>query len=113
MNGILSLDESLEEKAYIFEIVAALSSVEIVVLSLFQKKQGSKPFDQREPITIKELSEEIALDSNLTQQICVGLSGKGLLHDYGLGRFDYKGPVNFIMTDYVNLIGRYLFSSEI
>lgn len=108
LNGIISDEETLEEKAYVFEMVAALLSIEIKILSIFQKKQGSDSFNERKPISTEKLAEEINLDYDRTQQICISLSGKGFLHDYGLGRFDYDGPVNFIITDYVNLIKKYL-----
>ena len=108
LNSVISDEETLAEKAYVFEMVASLLAVEIQILSILQKKQGNVSFNEREPISIESLAEETNLDYDRTQQICISLSGKGFLHDYGLGRFDYEGPINFIITDYVNLIGKYL-----
>ncbi len=89
-------------------MVASLLAVEIKTLSIIQKEQGNVSFNEREPISIETLAEKINLDYDRTQQICISLSGKGFLHDFGLGKWDYEGPVNFIITDYVNLIGKYL-----
>ena len=98
-NGVISNEETLAEKAYVFEMVASLLAVEIKILSIIQKRQGNVSFNEREPVSIETLAAEINLDYDRTQQICISLSGKGFLHDFGLGKWDYEGPVNFIITD--------------
>ncbi|MDI6789814.1 MAG: hypothetical protein QME44_03890, partial [Thermodesulfobacteriota bacterium] len=108
MNGLISSEETLEEKAYVFNVVSSLSVDEISVLSHMAKKQMHIEFQKRQPVTVDDVAQELNVSSHLSQQLCIGLAGKGLLHDHGLGRFDYKGPVNFVITDYVKLISKYL-----
>lgn len=101
LNGVLSDKETLEEKAYVFNIVSSLSVDEILVLSLLAGKQARHDFQKREPLTIKDIADQNHLSTQRSQQLCIGLAGKGLLHDYGLGRWDYDEPFKFVITDYV------------
>lgn len=108
INGVISNVETLEEKAYVFNIVSSLSIDEIILLASMVRRQGLHTFRDREPMTINDVAGQLGFTTHRSQQLCIGLSGKGLLHDYGLGRYDYAGPVKFVITDYVMLISKYL-----
>jgi hypothetical protein len=108
LNGLTSHDESLEEKAYVFNIVSTLSIDEILVISFMAGKQEQVDFQERRPVTVNDVAQQLNFSVHRSQQLCIGLAGKGLLHDYGLGRTDYEGPLNFVITDYVLLISKYL-----
>lgn len=108
INGIVGTKDTIEEKIYVFNIVASLSIDELTILRLMDEKQGNHNFMQREPVSIKEISSQLEFSIELSQQLCIALIGKGLLYDWGIGRMDYEGPVSFVVTDYVKLISKYL-----
>lgn len=108
INGMLSNEETLDEKAYVFSIVSSLSIDELKVLFLLAEKQAQQDFRGREPLSVNDVGEQIGLSISRSQQLCIGLSGKGLLHDHGLGKYGYKEPIRFVITDYVKLISKYL-----
>ena len=108
INGILREDKKIDEKIEVFESVSSLTEEQIVVLKFIYNFQHNNDFLQRKPVGITQLAEALGYDIIRMQQICISLQGKGLLHDYGVGKYNYPGPVNFVMTDYVSLLVSYI-----
>lgn len=99
-NDAASID-SIEE---VYNFIDQLSLAQIHILVFIYKRQGEKILDLRQPLTCYEIAKELKVDDERCRTLCIQMTGIGLLKDFGLGRFDYKGPEKFVITDFaVNL----------
>jgi hypothetical protein len=112
LNGILRREKSFDEKIEVFELVASLTEEQIKTLKYIYYQQAGIEFKQRKPAHIDELATALAVDRNRAQQICISLQGRGMLHDYGIGRYGYPGPVQFVMTDFLIILVSYIVAPE-
>jgi hypothetical protein len=104
LNGLIKSEIGIDEKHIVFETISELSTTEILILKYFFKRQCQVSFEKREPINADEIGKVLGIDNLIAQQYCLRLQGRGFLFDYGIGRFDYPGPINFIIMDNVSLI---------
>lgn len=111
-NGIIDKKDSLEIKANIFNLLSTLTEDDVRILKLIHEKQNSIPYKDRKGISKDFIAEELKIDADYTQQLCIALQGKGLLFDANIGWMDYNqglanGPCNFSMTNYVLVLAEY------
>jgi hypothetical protein len=113
LNGLLDVDRQSEEKTEIFKLAGTLTKDEILALKIFYDVQHMLELRERRPINIEQIAQALNMKIEFTQQICISLQSQGLLLDYGLGKYGYKGPVNFVMTDYAKLLVEYITEPKI
>jgi hypothetical protein len=109
--GMNNAETALSEDKNIMSLISSLTINEINILIFSVKKLGNISHkEQRESQeTLKRITlEEIVININISEeraiQSCMSLIGRGLFEDWGIGRFDYKGPRNFIINEYTKLI---------
>lgn len=112
LNGILRGEDSLDQKFEVFDLVSTLTEEQIIVLKYMYDNQNENDFLERKPVHISQLAKALGFDTRRSQQICISLQGRGLLHDYGIGKYNYHGPVSFVMTDYVSFLVLYIIDPE-
>jgi hypothetical protein len=108
LNGLLKVDRRLGEKTAIFELVAILTEDEILTLKIMFNEQQLPGFQERKFVDIEKIAQTLNIEREYSQHICVSLQSRGLLYDYGIGFFDYPGPVHFVLTDFSRLLIEYI-----
>jgi predicted transcriptional regulator len=108
LNGLINTDKQSGEKASIFELAGILTSDEILALKIFYDEQHVLEFKDRKPTHIEKIAKVLNVEISYAQQISMSLQSRGLLLDYGIGKYGYKGPINFVLTDYAKLFAEYI-----
>jgi len=107
-NGLVNVDRRPGEKSRMFDLVASLTEEDIFTLRIIYDRQHSLASSDREPVHIDDIGAALNVESAYAQQICVNLQARGLLFDSGIGKWGYKGPVRFVITDYAKLLVEYI-----
>lgn len=113
--GINNAETTLSEDKSIMSLISSLTMNELNILVYSVKKLGNISHkEQRESqetlkrITLEEITQNINVSEERAIQSCMSLIGRGLFEDWGIGRFDYKGPRNFIINEYTKIIIDYV-----
>jgi hypothetical protein len=108
LNGLINVNRRSGEKSAIFDLVATLTEDEILALRVMFDEQYSLEFKERKPVHVEKIAQVLNMEIEYAQQICVSLQSRGLSADFGIGTYGYKGPVNFVITDYSKLLVEYI-----
>jgi Asp-tRNA(Asn)/Glu-tRNA(Gln) amidotransferase C subunit len=109
--GLENAESTLSEDKNIISIISSLTINEINILvysvrklRMFSHKEQRESIESGKRITLEEVIKNIGLSEERAIQSCMSLIGRGLFEDWGVGRFDYNGPRNYIINDYTKLI---------
>jgi hypothetical protein len=113
INGLLDKNRSLEEAAYVFDLVATLTLEQLLALKVIYDRDTASRKSMinsaaKNNAIIDYVAEELKIERAFAQQLCISLEGRGLLADAHIGAFDYPGPINFYMTDWVKNFIKYI-----
>ncbi|MDD4652095.1 MAG: hypothetical protein PHQ34_07670 [Methanothrix sp.] len=106
-NAIINADRDIEEKAFVFDLIASMRKEEIMALKIASNKFS---LESARNVDLDEIAKTLNIDKGRAQQICIALQGKGLLHAVNSWG-DIAGsstPKQFAANDYVETLVRYI-----
>ena len=113
INGMIKDDRDLDEKAYVFDLVASLTLDQIMVLRHIYKNFS----DESNNVRIEDIAKELKIEKARAQHLCISLQGQGLLQVMETrgavieGGYGPLGDV-FRMTEYVKDVVSYMMEPD-
>lgn len=113
INGMIKGDRDLDEKAYVFDLVASLTLEQIIVIRHIYKNSS----DNSNNVRVEDIAKELKIEKTRAQHLCISLQGQGLLQVMGPmgahigGRYGSLGDV-FRMTEYVKDVVSYMMEPD-
>jgi hypothetical protein len=113
INGMIKGDRDLDEKAYVFDLVASLTLEQIIVIRHIYKNSSDKSNNVR----VEDIAKELKIEKTRAQHLCISLQGQGLLQVMGPmgahigGGYGSLGDV-FRMTEYVKDVVSYMMEPD-
>lgn len=106
INSLINRERDVNEKEYIFNLASLLTLEELFVLKFIYNQSY-----QTSSVSIDQIAENLIIEKDYAQQICIRLQGMGLLYPSNLTILEAGGgrlPTKYSMTNYVRTFVKYI-----